>query len=173
MLQVWTTIFQVQQKTTQDKGETMKFERLFEQLKYDEGVVYKIYKDHLGYPTFGVGHLVLKSDPEYGDPVGTPVSEERVTDCFRQDSDIAIRECAVLYGEDYFEDFPDEVQEILVNMMFNLGRPRLSKFKKMNAALKEEDWKEAAKEGRDSRWYRQVTNRAERLMSTLENVESK
>tara|TARA_Y100001937_G_scaffold59774_1_gene82057 strand:+ start:214 stop:354 length:141 start_codon:yes stop_codon:yes gene_type:complete len=43
----------------------MKFERLYEQLKYDEGVVYEIYKDHLGYPTFGVGHLVLESDPEY------------------------------------------------------------------------------------------------------------
>ena len=46
----------------------------------------------------------------------------------------------------------------------------LSKFKKMNAALKKEDWKEAAKEGRDSRWYNQVTKRAERLMSRLENV---
>ena len=40
----------------------MKFERLFEQLKYDEGVVYEIYKDHLGYPTFGVGHLILESE---------------------------------------------------------------------------------------------------------------
>jgi GH24 family phage-related lysozyme (muramidase) len=91
--------------------------------------------------------------------------------CFREDYDIAVRECAILYGEDCFEDFPREVQEILVNMMFNMGRPRLSKFKRMNAALKVEDWKEAAKEGRDSRWYRQVTNRAERLMSRLESVE--
>ena len=88
----------------------MKFERLFEQLKYDEGVVYEIYKDHLGYPTFGIGHLVLESDPEYGHPVGTPIPEDRVIDCFQQDSDIAVRECAILYGEDYFEDFPDEVQ---------------------------------------------------------------
>ena len=30
---------------------------LFEQLKIDEGVKYEVYKDHLGYPTFGVGHL--------------------------------------------------------------------------------------------------------------------
>ena len=80
------------------------------------------------------------------------------------------RECVILYGEPYFEDFPDEVQEILVNMMFNMGRPRLSKFKKMNAALKKEDWIEAAKEGRDSRWHKQVTKRAERLMTRLENI---
>ena len=148
----------------------MKFERLYKQLKEDEGVKYEIYKDHLGYPTFGVGHLVLESDPEYGQPIGTLIDQDRVMECFRQDSDIAVRECAVLYGEDYFEDFPDEVQEILVNMMFNMGRPRLSGFKKMNAALKKEDWKEAAKEGRDSKWYNQVTMRAERLMSRLEKL---
>ena len=55
-------------------------------------------------------------------------------------------------------------------MMFNMGRTRLRKFKKMKAALMREDWKEAAKEGRDSKWYEQVPNRAERLMSKLENV---
>ena len=170
MLLAWMMTLLPRQKIVQETEEAMKFERLYEQLKYDEGVVYEIYKDHLGYPTFGVGHLVLESDEEYEQPVGTPVSEERVADCFRKDSDIAIRECYVLYGESYFEDFPDEVQEILVNMMFNMGRPRLSKFKKMNAALKKEDWVEAAKEGRDSRWHKQVTKRAERLMSRLENV---
>ena len=40
----------------------------------------------------------------------------------------------------------------------------------MNAALLDQNWKGAAKEGRDSKWYRQVPNRAERLMSRLENV---
>jgi lysozyme len=55
-------------------------------------------------------------------------------------------------------------------MMFNMGRPRLSKFKKMNAAVLEGDWKTAAVEGRDSRWYDQVTNRAERLMKRLEET---
>ena len=55
-------------------------------------------------------------------------------------------------------------------MMFNMGLTRLSKFKNHNAALFAGDWKQAAVEGRDSRWYQQVTNRAERLMSRLENV---
>ena len=145
-------------------------EAVFEQLKIDEGVVYEIYHDHLGYPTFGVGHLVLESDAEFGLPVGTPVDEERVKDCFERDLDLAISECNALYEEGIFEDLPDEVQQILVNMMFNMGRTRLSKFKKMHAAILKGDWKEAAVEGRDSRWYKQVTNRAERLMSRLENV---
>tara|TARA_B100002019_G_scaffold245379_1_gene222753 strand:+ start:2278 stop:2751 length:474 start_codon:yes stop_codon:yes gene_type:complete len=145
-------------------------EAVFEQLKIDEGVVNEIYHDHLGYPTFGVGHLVLESDPEHGQEVGTPVSEERVKECFEKDLDTAISECELLYEEGVFGDLPDEVQQILVNMMFNMGRTRLSKFKKMHAAIIKEDWKTAAIEGRDSRWYKQVTNRAERLMERLENV---
>lgn len=148
----------------------MNREKVFEQLKIDEGVVYEVYKDHLGYPTFGVGHLVLESDPEYGSDVGSVVSEERVKECFERDLDIAIEECNQLYEDGRFGNLPDEVQQILVNMMFNMGRTRLSKFKKMHAAILEGNWVEAAKEGRDSRWYNQVTNRAERLMTRLENV---
>jgi lysozyme len=148
----------------------MNREAVFEQLKIDEGVEYVIYNDHLGYPTFGVGHLVLESDEEFGRAVGTPVDEERVRACFERDLDTAISECNTLYGEGNFGELPDTVQQILVNMMFNMGRPRLSKFKKMNAAVLEGDWKTAAVEGRDSRWYDQVTNRAERLMKRLEET---
>ena len=84
--------------------------------------------------------------------------------------DTAISECEALYEERTYGDFPDEVKEILVNMMFNMGRTRLSKFKNMTAALLDGDWERAAVEGRDSRWHKQVTNRAERLMVRLENV---
>jgi len=148
----------------------MNRENVYDQLKIDEGVVYEIYLDHLGYKTFGVGHLVLESDPEHGYDVGEPVSVERVKECFDRDLDLAISECVALYGMSEWDSFPGEVQEILVNMMFNMGRTRLSKFKKMNAHLLCEEWASAAIEGRDSLWYRQVTNRAERLMSRLENV---
>ena len=148
----------------------MNREAVYDQLKIDEGVVYEIYLDHLGYKTFGVGHLVLESDPEHGYAVGEPVSVERVIECFNGDLDVAVSECVALYGADIWCGFPGEVQEILVNMMFNLGRPRLSKFRKMNAHLEDGEWASAAIEGRDSRWYRQVGNRAERLMTRLENV---
>ena len=147
----------------------MNREAVFDQLKIDEGVVYEIYLDHLNYATFGVGHLIIESDGEFGYNVGTKVSPERVAEAFQQDLDISINECRVLYGE-RFDCFPDEVQQILVNMMFNLGRPRLSKFKNMYSAVMDSAWKTAAVEGRDSLWYRQVGARAERLMTRLENV---
>lgn len=148
----------------------MNREAVFEQLKIDEGVVNEIYLDHLGYPTFGVGHLVLESDPEHGKEVGTPIPTARVAEAFDKDLDTAISECVALYGPDVWEGYPGEVQEILVNMMFNMGRGRLGKFKKMNAHLECGEWSSAAVEGRDSLWYRQVGNRAERLMSRLENL---
>jgi lysozyme len=144
-------------------------QNLFEQLKIDEGIKYEIYLDHLGLPTFGVGHLVVEDDPEHSLPIGSGVSEDRVWEVFNKDLDTMITECVVLFGDD-FAEFPGEVQEIVANMMFNMGRPRLSKFKNFCAALHERDWKRAAVEGRDSIWYRQVTNRAERLMSRLEKV---
>ena len=53
----------------------MNREAVYEQLKIDEGVVYEIYNDHLGYPTFGVGHLIVEDDEET-EPVGTAVTEE-------------------------------------------------------------------------------------------------
>ena len=144
-------------------------QRVMEQLKIDEGVVHEVYLDHLGLPTVGIGHLILESDPEHGMEVGTAVSQARCEELFFQDLEIAIDECKVLYEDDW-DGFPEEVQEILVNMLFNMGRPRLSQFKKMNEALSKGDWYTASVEGRDSRWYDQVGNRANRLMSRLEVV---
>ena len=143
-------------------------DQLRKQLIIDEGQVNEIYKDHLGYPTFGIGHLVLESDPEYGLEVGVAVSEERVKSVFEKDVQVVIEDCKKLH--DGWDEYPQEVKQIVANMMFNMGLTRLSKFKKHNAALQCGDWKEAAIEGRDSRWYKQVTNRAERLMTRLEAV---
>jgi len=147
----------------------MNRESVFEQLKIDEGVVYEVYLDHLNYPTFGVGHLIKESDGEFGAKVGTQVSPERVAEAFEADLDTAISECVVLYGEAW-ETFPGEVQEVLVNMLFNLGRPRLTKFKNFNSKLLEGDYAGAAPEGLDSLWARQVGPRANRLMERLEAV---
>jgi len=71
----------------------MNIEKLRKQLEIDEGVKYEIYNDHLGYATFGVGHLVLETDPEYGRPVGTTVSESRVVEVFKLDCESVLIDC--------------------------------------------------------------------------------
>ena len=144
--------------------------RLSEQLQADEGVVSEIYLDHLGLPTFGVGHLVLESDQEYGQAVGTPVDKERINECFRSDLENVVLDCKRLYPD--FDELPEEVQEIIANMMFNMGRPRLSKFKGMKRGVDARDWNAAADEMVDSKWYTQVTNRAERLVERMREIKT-
>ena len=143
----------------------MNLEQLREQLEIDEGVKYEIYNDHLGYATFGVGHLVLESDPEFGDPIGAPVSESRVIEAFEQDCENVLRDCNILYED--FDDLPEEAQQVIANMMFNMGRPRLSKFRGMKRGVDSRNWNAAADEMVDSAWYRQVTNRADRLVERI------
>ena len=143
----------------------MNIEQLRKELEVDEGVKYEIYNDHLGYPTFGIGHLVLDSDPEAGQETGTPVSEDRVAEAFDHDVETVIADCERLYPE--FDELPEECKLIIANMMFNMGRPRLSKFKGMKAGVDSRDWNKAADEMIDSAWYRQVPNRAGRLVKRM------
>ena len=146
----------------------MNKQNVFEQLKIDEGIKYESYFCSEGVPTFGVGHKILESDPECTMPIGTSVSEDRVWEVFEEDLEIAINECEIMFGQFTWHGFPDEVQEVCVNMMFNLGRPRYSKFVKHIAALKDYKWSLAGAEARDSRWHSQVGDRAERLCLRLE-----
>jgi len=143
----------------------MNIEQLRKELEVDEGVKYEIYNDHLGCPTFGIGHLVRDTDPEAGAALGTPVSEDRVIEAFNEDVETVLSDCAILYDD--FDELPEEAQLIIANMMFNLGRPRLSKFKGMKAGVDARDWKKAADEMVDSAWYRQVPNRAGRLVTRM------
>jgi lysozyme len=138
---------------------------LRQELAEDEGCKYEIYLDHLGLPTFGIGHLVTKEDREYGKEVGTVIEQERVHQVFNLDMAVTINDCMTLYSD--FANLPDECQKIVANMMFNMGRPRLSKFKGMKAGVDSRDWNEAADQMVDSRWYTQVPNRARRLVSRM------
>ncbi len=143
----------------------MNKDQLREELADDEGCKYEIYLDHLGLPTFGIGHLIKDADPEHGQPVGTPVSEERVRQAFDLDILVTIEDCHRLYDD--FDELPEEAQLVIANMCFNLGYPRLSKFKGMKAGADERDWHRAADEMVDSRWHDQVPNRAKRLVKRI------
>lgn len=144
---------------------TTALNELRQELAEDEGCKYEIYLDHLGLPTFGIGHLVTKEDKEYGKEVGTVIEQERVQQVFNLDMAVTIDDCMTLYSD--FADLPDECQKIIANMMFNMGRPRLSKFKGMKAGVDARDWNEAADQMVDSRWYTQVPNRARRLVARM------
>ncbi len=146
----------------------MNKDKLREELAEDEGCKFEIYLDHLGLPTFGIGHLVKEDDPEYGQPVGTPIDEERVRQVFSLDIAVTIEDCRSLYDD--FDDLPEEAQLIIANMMFNMGRPRLSKFVGMKREVDARRFDAAADEMVDSRWHDQVPNRAKRLVKRMRDL---
>lgn len=143
----------------------MNLQKLREELEADEGIKYVTYKCSADKLTFGVGHMVLESDPEYNQPVGTPVSADRVTECFDRDIESVIEDCQRLYSQ--FDSLPEDCKLIIANMMFNLGLPTLSKFKNMKKHVDEEDWELAAAEMEDSKWARQLPNRSSRLVERM------
>ena len=138
------------------------------ELERDEGRVDSIYLDHLGYPTFGIGHLITDDDPEHGSPVDTPVSYLRVVEAFEDDVQNVLTDCEKLYVQ--WEHLPEEVQLIIANMMFNMGLTRLSKFKGMKRGVDARNWDVAAAEMVDSKWYKQVTTRADRLVTRMRSI---
>ena len=96
-------------------------------------------------------------------------ASQRVQEVFEADVLSVINDCDKLYRDD-FDELPEEVQLIIANMMFNMGYIRLSKFKQMKRAVDTEDWNKAAGEMVNSKWYQQVTNRADRLVQRMRNI---
>ena len=145
-------------------------QRLREELVSDEGSVLKVYRDHLGYFTVGVGHLITPKDEEWGVGLGTPITQTRADELLFYDLNNVLKEC-----EDHFHQnwqlWPEEVKLIIANMAFNLGLPKLKAFQLMITAINKGDYKTAAAEGEDSRWAKQVYNRSKRLMNRLRDID--
>ena len=142
---------------------------LLDQIKEDlvrhEGYVAEIYLCSENIPTFGIGHMVTESDMEHTWPVGTPVQDERILQVFHDDCMIAVKDAETVVDDLYSQ--PDDVIRVLVNMAFNIGRPRLSRFKKMLAAVNDKDYKAASQEMIDSKWYHQVGRRSVELAEIM------
>ena len=147
----------------------MNKEVLKEQIKRHEGEVLEVYEDSLGYLTLGVGHLIQKSDPEYGQPAGTPVSQEVVDMYYEDDFDKHVEETIHVCENNniVFDALPESIQHVLVNMCFNLGANRLGKFRNMLYAVSTSNWKEMASQMEDSRWFGQVGRRSVELQEMV------
>ena len=124
---------------------------LVEQLLADEGLRLKPYKDTVGKLTIGVGRNL--------DDRGISEVEAK----YLLVNDIKIAEADLTRHAPWWWQMDEKRQKALVNMCFNLGWPRLSKFEKMLEALKDKDYDTAAAEALDSTWATQVGDRAKRI----------
>jgi len=138
------------------------FDELKKQLIIDEGCSYKVYEDSMGYSTIGIGHIVVPSDGIPLDAVVTPVFVEAL---YNEDIVQAEDDCEAIFNN--WDYLPKRVKHVLINMAFNLGRTRLSKFKRMIAAVHTCNFRRAAMEMLLSKWYRQTGKRAARLATEM------
>lgn len=139
--------------------------RIRDQIKFHEGVKNEVYKDHLGYLTVGVGHLILESDPENDLDVGDTISDERVNELFEIDLKSCTDELDAKLP--WWKDCDDVRQRCLIDLVFNMGMPRLLKFKKTLELFENGDYENAGIELLDSNYARQVPNRANRISEMI------
>lgn len=139
--------------------------KLINQLKLDEGKKLVVYRDSLGFPTVGVGHLVLKKDNL---KVGDKITEDQCNLFLANDLETTIKSCYRLFPK--FDILPEGVQQIIANMMFNLGYGGLSQFKRLIKAVNEKNYKLASESMANSVWFTQVGNRAKRLVNEMKNI---
>lgn len=150
----------------------MNIDRLMRQLAIDEGRRLRVYKDTKGLKTVGIGHLIKASDPQWLQDldVGDKITEEQLTELFTQDLAIALSDAKTIF-EPVWDNFPDMAQEVIINMLFNMGRTRFLGFEKTIAYAYEMDWKNMATEMLDSKWARiDVGQRAYRLSAYIERL---
>jgi lysozyme len=126
------------------------------QIKVDEGVRFKVYRDSLGIETVGVGRNIRDKG----------LSMQEVDLLLDNDLSDAERDARAIFPT--FDKLSDIRKAVLLNMSFNMGRERLSKFKKLRAAVQDEDWAEAARQMLLSTWASQVGARATRLAQQME-----
>lgn len=139
--------------------ENLKFtiEELEKLLIDHEGYEKKPYVDTVGKITIGVGwNLSDKGLPE-----------SIIKQLLFQSILEAIEDCDALFEN--FADFSENRQLALVDMAFNLGRARLSRFNNMRKAIANGDWVKAGDEALDSKWAKQVKGRANTIAKMLKD----
>lgn len=137
-----------------------------DRVRAHEGCVETVYLDSLGKATIGIGHLVQPHEKErYKE--GVTLSQQEIDDLFDIDLNRAAAGAEELIGD---IELPSVIELVLVEMVFQLGKKGVSKFKGMWKALSEKDFVQAAIEMRDSRWKLQTPGRCESLAKIVENA---
>ena len=141
-------------------------ERLLKSVKEHEGYRNKVYLDSLGKRTVGVGHLCVEDfwedDKEY--------EEKFLLTILEHDLKSAIDGAEELCSD--CPDLDDLAKELIVEMVFQLGKTGVSKFRNMWKALQHDppNYERASLEMLDSRWASQTPNRAKKMSDHMRSL---
>ncbi len=144
----------------------MNMDRLKDSVKQHEGYRNKVYLDTLGKRTVGVGHLCVEDfwedDKEY--------DEKFLLEILEKDLGQAIIGARELMMENDCIDINEKAEEILIEMVFQLGKNGVSKFRNMWKALAEKNYIGASYEMLDSKWAKQTPNRAKDMAQIMKAI---
>ena len=138
-----------------------KFSQLKSRIKKNEGYSNKIYYDQVGKPTIGFGHLIKKREKFIHQK---KYSKKYLNKLFQNDFISALGDFNRSYKA---KDLSKNSQEVLLEMIFQLGIKNCLKFKKFNKSLKNKLPYMAALEMLNSRWHAQTPKRVEKLIDLL------
>lgn len=151
----------------------------YEREKVNEGYFRCVYKDPRGIPTIGVGFNLKKSGAitritnvgaNYKKILRKSecLTHSQIKDLFDDDMAEAVQ-CAASWLSKVWSKLGSTRQSVIADMAFNMGCSRLKQFKKMKAAIEEQDYTKAAAEMRNSRWCRQVKSRCDRDIKCMQS----
>ena len=144
----------------------MNMERLLQSVKDHEGYRNKVYLDTLGKRTVGVGHLCVEDfwedDKEY--------EEKFLMTILEHDLQSAIKGAQDLMSENGCTDIDEIAEELIIEMVFQLGKTGVSKFRNMWKHLSALEYSAAASEMLDSRWAKQTPNRAQAMSAQMASL---
>jgi GH24 family phage-related lysozyme (muramidase) len=165
-------------KVEVDKKQNNYYETAKNLLERHEGKRNKMYLDTKGIPTVGIGFNLKRNDAReiieslglnYNDVLSgrQSLTDQQVYRIFDVNFKEAEQICRNIFPT--FNNQPDSVKIVLVNMAFNLGEPRFRGFKKFISAIENKEYQKAAEEMKNSRWYGQVGNRSRELVNIMRN----
>jgi len=125
---------------------------LIVKIKKHEGFRGNVYKDTLGFDTVGYGTKM-------------PITKLEATMLLRGRLFQKVEE--LKQKEPYFKLLPETIQDVIIEMSYQLGVNGVLRFKRMWSALKEGDYEKAGLEMLDSKWYTQTPARAKELSEVV------
>ena len=144
------------------------YQDLFASVKQHEGFRNSVYRDTLGKRTVGYGHLCVEDHWEDN----KAYDKEYLEKILEKDLWAAIEQ-----AEDLIENCPsgkkatisDEAKILIVEMVFQLGKTGVSKFRNMWKSLQKDppDYFEAHVQMLDSRWAKQTPGRAAEMAEQM------
>ncbi len=129
---------------------------LVSQLQRHEGVRLRPYRDTVGKLSIGVGRNL--------DDRG--ISRDEADYLLGNDLETAQRDCEGMFSS-WYPSLDSVRQAALVNICFNLGAEKLLSFERALGAMAAKQYGRAAREFLDSKWARQVGQRAVELCAQI------